>query len=147
VTLIELMVVISVLSLIVAGTATGMYTYSRGKALEAATRITRSVLEDAHARTLGAENNSQFGVHFASSSNTVTLFQGGSYSASDPNNEETTLNSYVEIVALSLNGGGNEVVFDRLVGTTDTFGSISLRLASGALSTSTITISRSGLIE
>lgn len=146
-TFVELMLVVAIMLLVTATTVAGFYSYARGKALQSAERLVRSTLEDAHARTLGADKNLQYGVRLATSTNTITLFEGDTYSAVDPNNIDTVLTSYVTIADVSLNGGGYDVVFDRLVGTTDTYGTISLLLATGDSATRTISVLRSGIIE
>ena len=85
-----------------------------------------SMLNDARSRTLSSKNSQQYGIHFASSS--VVLFRGAVYSASDSNNEESIFPAGAEVSCIALNGGGADLVFDRLTGETNDYGAVIFRL-------------------
>ena len=104
-----------------------------------------SVLEKARAMTLDSVNSSQYGVHFGTS--TVTIFTGVTYNASDPSNIVTTLNSKVQVQNKVLNGGGSDIIFNRLSGETNQFGTTTLSLVSATTTTRSITVYGTGLIQ
>jgi len=96
-----------------------------------------TTLQLARNRALASVDDESYGVHFES--NLYVLFTGTTYSASDPDNEVRQLSSDIEINNISI-GGGDNVVFDRLIGTTSNSGSITLRQISDPTDNRTISI-------
>ncbi|MBX4181331.1 hypothetical protein KW807_00505, partial [Candidatus Parcubacteria bacterium] len=104
-----------------------------------------SVLNEARSTTLSSLNASQYGVKVDPTQ--VTLFKGSSYSVGAPDNVLNTLDSSVGIRNISLAGGATQVVFDRLTGRTGESGTFELYLINDPTSSSTISVSGSGIIE
>jgi prepilin-type N-terminal cleavage/methylation domain-containing protein len=144
-TLVEIIVVVSILS-IMTGTIFAVFnSFDQEKALSMETSNIISILERARNLTLFSKDAYQYGVHF--SSTTITLFKGGSYSASDQNNIITELHSKVFVSSINLNGGGSDVIFKKLSGETNQNGSITLGNSIDNSQISTINISNTGLIN
>ena len=75
------------------------------------------------------------------------MFVGNLYSAGHASNTVFSLNEGVEIVNISLAGGGSDVVFDRLTGETNQNGSFVIRLKSDNTASTTLTLYGTGIIE
>lgn len=113
--------------------------------LEADARRVESVLRLARTRTLSSLNSSNFGVYMEAAQ--VVLFEGSAYDSGDPGNEIFELASVNEIYDITLAGGGDEVVFDKLTGTTEQAGTVSLRVKADSAQTRTVYIQGIGAIS
>jgi len=98
---------------------------------------------------LASEGASQYGVYFdnTSSSHQYILFKGESFALRDNSFDEiNNLSDNTEVYNIDLNGG-NEIIFDRVTGSTSQPGSISLRLKTDITKTKTIYIEGSGYVK
>jgi len=116
--------------------------FNKTASVNAAVQITLSVIEEARTKTLASEGGSVYGVHFNSSE--VALFKGGTYNISDPENETKKFSSAVTISGTTLQGGGSDIVFDRLTGKTSQYGTITFSSTDG-VTTRTIIIEATGI--
>lgn len=123
-TLIELLVVIAIVFVLLAMSVEGFRLFAVGVGGDASARRVLKVLEEAHARTLSADGDTQYGVFFDTSS--VTLFAGDAYASGAPSNETTTLHQ-ATISDISLADGGSEVVFSRIRGNPSATGTITIQ--------------------
>ena len=144
-TLIEILIVISIFAALAVIGITSLSSFRDTVELNALTEDSASLLIDARSRTLSSKEQSQYGVHFESDK--MILFQGASFSSSDPLNEETAIPSSVEIVDILLTGGGVDIIFERLTGETMQNGTITVRLKSDISRTRTITIISTGVVR
>ncbi len=144
-TLIEMVVVLGILFVITSITLNAFVSFNKEQALDKTTAKVRIMLEDARNRTLSSINDTQYGVHLAS--NKAVLFQGSSFNSNDPNNESLTLPTTVTIATATLQGGGMDVLFNRLNGTTNTYGTTSLMIVGKANQVKSIVIYKTGLID
>lgn len=106
---------------------------------------TINLLNLARSKTLSSENSFQYGVHFESSQ--IILFRGESFSESSPDNIVVALSSLTEISAINLNGGGNNLVFQRLTGKTNNYGTITLRIKSDISKIKIIDVKNTGIVN
>jgi len=143
-TLLEILIAIAIVGILFVGMVGAMSQFVRGNVLERETRTVVSILDDARGRTLFSENDRQYGVHFESGN--VVLFEGGVYSAVDPENETTSL-SGTTLSSVALIGGGDDVVFDRLTGAIAAYGTTTVQLSSDTSQTKDIVLLPSGIIE
>lgn len=74
--------------------------------------------------SISALNGANYGVRFEAAK--VILFNANPYAVI----EEYDLPATMEIYDVSLNGGGTDVTFNRLTGTTDNYGSVKVRIIS-----------------
>jgi len=143
-TILEILVVVGII-VILTGIALGAYNnFSKQVDLDVTTQGILSTLRDARSRTLASEGETVYGVHFETDK--YTLFAGSVYDASASANKVQDLTS-TEIYSISLTGGGSEVLFDRIRGTTDQYGSLGLRLVDNPSRTQTITIDSGGQVS
>jgi len=139
------MVVIAIVAIIVTMAIIGYRFLERETELESEARNIESTLKLAQTKTLASEGGSQYGVHFTSDS--YTLFQGAAYNPVDPQNKVYTLPSRLGIHNIALNGAGQEVIFDRIVGTTDQYGQIDLRIIAEPAKTQSVEVNSAGQIQ
>lgn len=106
-----------------------------------------STLSLARSRTTASESASQHGVFFDTVSGTYTLFEGLDYASRNIAEDEVfELARSVEISSVGF-GGGDEVVFERIYGSTLQSGSVTIQLISDPSVTSTILVAASGQID
>ena len=140
----EILVVVGILSIV-----TSMVTYSlasgrKNQILKSGTgNIVRQIV-DARERTLRAKDDKSYAVHLES--DRAVLFSGAVYSASDTSNEAYLIDTALEIVNISLNGGGSDAKFERLSGKSNQYGAMELRFKTNTNLKKTINISKSGLV-
>ena len=144
-TLIEILIVITVLAMISTLIFASFSKFNSAQILNGTTQTVLSILDEARALTLASKNNLSYSVHFETSK--VVLFKGTTYSASDTDNDVTILNNRVTVSDISLNGGGSDVLFDKLTGKTSQSGTITITLTSDANRFKTIKIGTAGVSE
>jgi len=143
-TLIEILIVISIIVVLLAISTSSFTNINKAESLKADVRNIISVIDEARGKTLSSKNSSQYGVHFEEFN--TTLFTGAIYSSGNPTNQVTGLGSLTHISSISLNGGGSDVIFDRLTGATSQSGTITVTLKDSSDSKN-ISISSTGIIE
>lgn len=140
--LIELLVVVFIL-IILAGLVVANFRFFQKKTnLEEATLQVVSVLRLAQNKAIASEGETLYGMHLESDS--YTLFSGSAYQPSNPSNQQYLLTNGLEIFDISLNGGGQDIVFNRLDGRTSQFGQFGVRLTSDISQAKTIYVESSG---
>ncbi|MFY9457917.1 MAG: prepilin-type N-terminal cleavage/methylation domain-containing protein [Candidatus Spechtbacterales bacterium] len=146
-TLIEILVVLAV-SAVLVGISGGVYTsFNKRSGVDLEARKLESVLNLARNRTLASDGERSFGVHMDNYLDEYMLFPGIAYVASDPENEKFEMPPQIDLSAIQLGGGGSDIIFDRLTGTTSQFGSVVIQNVSDTSNSVTICIASSGAIE
>jgi len=141
-TLLEIIMVVAIIAVLAAVISLPFGKFRQTQALQNTTNAVVSALNDARTKTLAALDNASYGVHIES--NQAVLFKGTTYSSTDPYNQSIGFESPVTLSSLSLNGGGSEIIFARLKGTTDQYGTIVLTLPNNQ--TKTVTVSAAGSV-
>ena len=145
-TLIEILIVVGILGLLIAGAVPGFQYFQRQRDLGSSADGIMSALRLARSKTLASQNDSPWGVYFFTSPapNGYVLFNGSSYAARTPSfDEEHLLPVSVAISQISLSIG-QEVVFSRLSGNASSSGSVVLQLIKEPAKTKTVYVSSSG---
>jgi prepilin-type N-terminal cleavage/methylation domain-containing protein len=146
ISLIEILVVISILAIIVAIVVPNFSKFHNQQALLNTTEDVISLLNEARNNTISSKDSNTYGIHFETSK--ATLFAGTTY-VINSSNKQIIFDKAVSIPlsgGIILNGGGSDVVFDRLTGETTKYGTVIVRLISDASSQKTINISKLGVI-
>jgi len=148
-TILELLIATAIL--VVVGTISiPSITYlTRTPQLDGAFGEVISKIRLAQNKTLSSEGNSQYGVYFNTtpSPHQYVLFKGSSWATRIIASDQTySVPGIVEFSAVNTGGGGNQIVFDRLTGSTTNSGDVSLRLKSDSAETRTFYIDNSGVI-
>lgn len=144
-TLIEILVVITILTILAAIIFVSFTSLGAKEALDNSAGTIISTLREARSLTLASDEANQYGVRLEQSR--VILFRGPLYSALDPENLSYGLSSLTGARNIALNGGGSEVVFMRLTGATEDYGSLEVYLKSAATTYKKINVNKTGLIE
>ncbi|MFC1802142.1 Tfp pilus assembly protein FimT/FimU [Patescibacteria group bacterium] len=110
-TLLELMIVISIIIVVGAFTIPVGIKFFQSQALEDTTDSIVETLRRARNQAVFQKNDSSFGVKFASTS--FTLFQGDTYTSRDTQEDEV-----FDLVSGVNTNGIDEIVFSRIFGTT-----------------------------
>lgn len=124
-TLVEILISIAILTVIATISFNSLINYSRKENLDKSVLKIESLLEDA--RSFG------YTVHF--STNEIT-----------ENNEIYTLPGLVNVI-LDINGGGNDITFNKTNGATEQYGTITISLSTNENLKKEIVIYKTGLIE
>jgi len=125
-TLLEVLVVLGIV-VVLLGISIGVYfSLRQTNQLEIETEKVVSAVRLVQNRTLAAENFVSHGVHFDTTNDTYTLFQGTVFDPMDANNELNTLDERVEFLNIQLEGGGFDVIFDRLLASTSQSGFVEI---------------------
>lgn len=148
-TLIELLVVLGVLITLTATTFPAFRSFQKESDLTNSVEEIINALRFVQNKTLASEENSQWGVWFSTSTtpHQYTLFRGENYALRASSSDRIhKLPKTIEFYEINLAGGEPEVVFNRVVGTTNQSGKISLRLKDDTSKTKQVVIGPSGQI-
>lgn len=143
VTLMEFLVAIGILT-IVASMTFYFFAGFRGKMLDTDAAGLSAFLREARLLSIASKNASPFGIHLESDG--AVLFQGNTYIAGGANQKHLKFARNVYLHSYALDGGGQDIVFNRLTGATSDFGDITLSLKDDSAST-TITVLRTGVVK
>ncbi|MEK7664498.1 MAG: prepilin-type N-terminal cleavage/methylation domain-containing protein [Patescibacteria group bacterium] len=148
-TLIEIIVVVVILGILATVAISNFALQKQETDLSGNAQDVVNILRLAQSKTLASTSNSQYGVYFDSSAspNKYVLFKGASYASRDSSYDiNYSLPSTMEFFSVSF-GGGNEVVFDKLTGTTAQSGSLSVKMKLDTGQSKNIFVSNSGSID
>lgn len=141
-TLIEIIIAISIMVFLFSASILYYFATNESTKLSTATQDIISNIKLAKNRTVASLASSSYGLHFENSQ--YVMFRGASYSVSDPNNIFYAVPTGIEIANISLEGGGVNVIFDRITGRVVSNGSIDVRVISDTSKSKTINIPVSG---
>lgn len=142
-TLVEVILVVAITTLLLAGSAVSLSGLRISTSLAAGADIIKLTLEKSRLSALVKENGEGYKLKF--NEKNLVLFKGMSYDPADSGNKIINLPSGTEITSVSLSTGGNVVSFSHLNGTT-TPGTIVLASESDPTRTRTIYIEGSGRV-
>jgi len=144
-TLLEVLVAVAIFAIILGIAIVTSRSFSNTVNLDNSGKIIGANIKLAKTRSVGALNDTNYGVHFES--DRIVVFAGDTFDAGDAANKAANLSDTVEIYDVSLNGGGPDLVFNRLTGTTDNFGTIGIRLVKNPSETKQVVINQEGQID
>jgi prepilin-type N-terminal cleavage/methylation domain-containing protein len=144
-TILEIIISLTIFLILAIIVVSSFSSFRNNQELTNAVQETINLLNLARSKTLSSEGSSQYGVHFESSR--IVLFKGVSFSESNPDNNVAVFSSLIEISAINLNGEGNNLVFQRLTGKTDNYGTITLGIKSDVSKTKIIDIKNTGIVN
>lgn len=142
-TVIEVLIAIGIIAVLAAiSVPTANVFLSRTELNSEALKITDS-LRRARSQAMSGREDSAWGVHFTSSN--YTVFRGSSYNPSEAFNETFTLPGILTLSAITINGGGSDIIFNRVTGSTSTFGTTTIQ--SDSSDSRTIVVNSEGTIN
>ncbi len=145
-TLLELLVAVGIMSLIGGAIMGAFGQYRTQQSKEGAAETVLAALSQAHLDTMSSKNDSAYGVNFKS--NEVIYYKGVVYPGDGAvGNVHYALPNSIEIANISLAGGTTTVLFKRLTGATDNFGTVDVRVKSNPTDSLTVKINQTGAIS
>lgn len=148
-TLIQLVIALAILAIVGMISIPSIMYLVKLPPLNSAAEEIISTLKLAQNKTISSEGNSQYGVYFkmVTDPHELILFKGQSYELRDQAFDKSyPLPLSVELYGTDL-GGGSEIVFDKLTGSTANAGSISLRLKNDTDQVKIVYIDNSGIVD
>lgn len=148
-TIIELLTIVAILTILTSISIPLLRIFQKESDLTNTAEEIINVLRLTQNKTLASQETSQWGIYFSISISPqeYILFKGSDYSSRDPSYDLIhKVPEDIEIYEVDLAGGGTEVVFERVTGTTNYSGSISLRLKEDALKTRQVIVEQSGKV-
>lgn len=141
--LIEMIVVAAIGAVLVATVIVSFSSFRNNKIVDVSADQILSVINEARVKAVSSEDYSRFGVHFETAR--VVFFKGDVFAEPNSSNVQTTLSPLVEISDISLNGGGADIVFQKLTGKTSNYGSLKIRLKSDNGKYKSISVKSTGI--
>ena len=141
--LIEMIAVVAIGAVLVAIIVVSFSSFRNSKTVDISANQVLSVINEARVKSVSSEDYSRFGVRFEA--NRVALFKGDVFTEPNSSNIETFLSPLAEISDISLNGGGADIVFQKLTGKTGNNGSLRVRLKSDNGKYKTISVKSTGI--
>jgi len=144
-TLVEVIIVISILIVVTSGAMRLFRSFDEAEALNREFANTISLLEKARQETLFSKDSSKYGVRF--NTDEMILFKGEFYATSSTDNIIVKLHPKVLISDINLPNGTTSVSFKRLSGETSQSGTITLQSLLDASNIKVITIEKTGIVR
>ena len=147
ISIIEILIVIGIIAVISAIIIPNLSDFRRQQVLKNTTEDVFSLLNEARNDTISSKNSTTYGVHF--DSDKATLFQG-LYNINSVSNKQINFDSQVSIPisgGINLNGGGSDIIFDRITGNTEQDGTIVIRVVNDATKQKVITVNKIGVLS
>ena len=141
-TILEVIIVLSILGFLIAIVLPSFKTMRDNQILKSAISNLSSSLNKAKSQTLASVDSSEYGVHFEFDK--IIIFKGQTFSSSDANNENILISPPAFISAINLTDGVADLYFNKLSGTPDRTGTITISISSLS---KIITISATGAIS
>ncbi len=144
-TLVEIAVVLGISFAIIAVVSFSFSSFKNNSSLEKSVAQAKSVLEEARYDSVSGKSNYAYGVKVETDK--LTLFQGPSYSSSSTQNKVYSFDTNTSTIdTISLNGGGSEILFKKITGNTDSYGTFRIKMISDNKS-ATIRVTGTGIIS
>lgn len=146
-TIIEILIVLSILIIIFIVALPTLNNFKDKQALSNSAENTVALLNDARSKTLAGEGGNNFSVYFEGTK--ATLSAGSTYVPGGPYFKEVVFENGVILSAsnIVLNGTTDTIVFTKLTGNTTNYGTITLALISDPTKTKVITILKTGIVN
>ena len=144
-TLVEVIIVVFMVVILATLSFQVFDIFNKRQAFEKNAQQIASQIKEARSATLASRDDSAYGIHITATR--TVMFKGVTYTESATSNRDLVLNGRVQIGTISLNGGGSDILFDRLTGDTSQYGSITLSLVSSTTITKVISIGEAGIVE
>ncbi len=141
--LIEILIVLSIISIVLSITIIAGRNFSYSVDLENTVKSIDMKIKLAKSRSISALNGTSYGVHFES--NKIVVFEGDTFDAFASTNEVFTFSDNIKInIPVNLVGGGNDLIFNRLIGSTNNSGNINIEVINDPSKTKQIVINSNG---
>ncbi len=140
-TLIETLIGVTIIVVISTIVAMQVSSFAKKQKIDNSVDESIALLNEARSRTLSADGGNQYGVRVGSSS--LELFTGSTYSSASTNKIVALPSGITTVVSIA--GGGTDVVFARMTGDTNQYGTIVIKDSTTTVGQKTITLSKTGV--
>lgn len=141
--LVEILVVVFIASIILSIAIISGRSFNDSMNLENTAKSIDMKIKLAKSRSISALNGVNHSVHFEA--DRIVVFEGDTFDDSALTNEIFVFSDNIKInIPVSLSGGGNNLIFDRLTGSTDNPGNINIEVISDPSKTKQIIINSDG---
>lgn len=145
-TLIEVLLTVTLLAILLTLFVPVSLQFQGNALLTSETALLAGDLRRAQASAVAGVNDGGSGVHIEPTpTDQWVLFRGGAYTPGAPENDVHVAPSAVDITAVTLAGGGQDVLFAERRGTTGNSGVVTLRAPNGQIRT--ISVNARGVVE
>ena len=142
-TLVEILVVVFIMSIMLSVTIISGRSFNDSINLENTVKSIDMKIKLAKSRSISALNGTNHSVHFETDK--VVVFEGNTFDASAPTNEVLVFSDNIKInMPVSLSGGGDDLIFNRLIGSTYNPGNINIEVKNDPSKTKQIIINADG---
>lgn len=145
ISIIEMIIAIAIGAILVTAVVISFSSFRNSKIVDVSADQILSAINEARVKTVSSEDYSRFGVHFETGRTVLFKGKGDVFTEPNSSNVQMTLSPLVEISDLSLNGGGADIVFQKLTGKTSNYGSLRVRLKSDNNKYKTISVKSTGI--
>ena len=143
ITLLEILIVIGILGLLVATIIPSFLNFRRNSILNTETQEVLTLINKARLSAISSKGDMQYGIHLENGK--VVLFPGTTYTAGASSNEEHIFNATLSLSSVVVNGGGSNIVFQKVTGATSQNATTTL-LVTGSTASTTIIIRPTGIV-
>jgi type II secretory pathway pseudopilin PulG len=144
ITILEIIVIISILMILTTASVSNLSTYRSKQVLNGESAQVLSILNKARSQTLASKSQLSYGVRIEA--DRVTFYPGPTFASVPASHEEYILHHTLGITDIALNGGGSDVLFDRLTGEAPAYGTFRISFTEDATQYHIISISQTGFI-
>lgn len=142
-TLIELLIILVIMGALLAAIVPPFLNFQRTSALNTETQEILTIVSEARLSAMSSKEDVQYGVHFEAGK--VVLFKGATYSVGASGNKEHLFNTTLTLSPIVVNGGGADVVFQKVTGATTQNATTTLVVVGNTAASSTIIIYPTGV--
>jgi len=144
-TLVEVLVVMAIAVILVALATVSLGNINDNNQLSSAKDGVFTLLREARNATISSKDASRYGVHFESGR--AVYFKGDTFTEPSDDNKEFVMPDVITISDISLEGGGSDIIFDRLTGATEQYGTVRFSNVDDVSASTTISIFSTGVME
>ena len=145
-TLLEVVISIGIIMTLSSVVLSSMSTFRATQTLDAAVEKTLSAFSLSRLDTISSKNDSAYGVRILQ--DRVTYFKGTVYPGNgNVNNLDFVLPMAIEVANISLNGGGPDVIYQRITGATVNYGTFDIRVKGNTSISTRVTINQTGTVS
>ena len=143
-TAIEILIVVFILGLLSAIIISSFSAFRKQSLLSTETQEIITTINKARLSSMSSKSDQQYGVHLQSTK--IVLFQGTTYATSSSSNETHIFDPLVTLGTITINGGGADIVFQKITGGTTQYATTTLSVVGSSTASSTILIRGTGVV-
>lgn len=141
-TALEILIVIAILGILLSVILPSFTNFRRSSLLNTDTQNLVTLINRARILSVASKDDSQWGIHLETSK--AVLFKGITYATSTATNEVHIFNTGLALSSIAINGGGSDILFEKVTGATVQNATTTL-LVTGTTASTTLLIQPSGI--